>query len=74
MRSVRVRALTKKLHEQMKQLDHTREELKKEPDGQRSLTDPDSRSMKSQAKGTGCLHETGTETGSRKPLGCLSTQ
>jgi hypothetical protein len=45
----------KKLREQMKQLDGIREELKREPDGQRSLTDPDSRSMNSQAKGTGLV-------------------
>ena len=31
----------KKLREQMTQLDRTKEELKKEPDGQRSFTDPD---------------------------------
>ncbi|VTU17291.1 IS1182 family transposase [Variovorax sp. RA8] len=45
----------KKLREQMKQLDRTKEELKKEPDGQRSLTDPDARSMNSQAKGSGLV-------------------
>ncbi len=45
----------KKLREQMKQLDDTREELKKEPDGQRPLTDPDARSMNSQATGSGLV-------------------
>lgn len=45
----------RKLREQMKQLDDTKEALKNEPDGQRSLTDPDSRSMNSQAKGTGLV-------------------
>ena len=45
----------KKLREQMKQLDDTREELKNEPDGQRSLTDPDARSMNSQATGSGLV-------------------
>ena len=45
----------RKLREQMKQLDDTREALKNEPDGQRSLTDPDARSMNSQAKGTGLV-------------------
>ncbi|MDO3569648.1 transposase, partial [Ralstonia pseudosolanacearum] len=45
----------RKLREQMKQLDGMKEALKKEPDGQRSLTDPDSRSMNSQAKGTGLV-------------------
>jgi hypothetical protein len=42
----------KKLREQMTQLDRTKEELKKDPDGQRSLTDPDVRSMNSQATGS----------------------
>ncbi|SEF35534.1 IS1182 family transposase [Variovorax sp. NFACC27] len=45
----------KKLRNQMKQLDDTREELKDEPDGQRSLTDPDARSMNSQATGSGLV-------------------
>ncbi|WP_432726680.1 IS1182 family transposase [Variovorax sp. W6] len=45
----------KKLRNQMKQLDYTREELKDEPDGQRSLTDPDARSMNSQATGSGLV-------------------
>jgi len=35
----------KRLREQMRQLDETKEQLKHEPDGQRSTTDPDSRSM-----------------------------
>ena len=45
----------KKLREQMKQLDDTREELKQVSDGQRSLTDPDARSMNSQATGSGLV-------------------
>jgi transposase len=45
----------KKLREQMKQLDSTKEQLKEEPDGQRSITDPDARSMNSQAKGSGLV-------------------
>jgi transposase len=45
----------KKLREQMRQLDKTKEQLKHEPDGQRSTTDPDSRSMNSQAKGSGLV-------------------
>jgi len=45
----------KKLREQMRQLDATKEQLKNEPDGQRSTTDPDARSMNSQAKGTGVV-------------------
>ena len=39
----------------MKQLDDTREELKQDSDGQRSLTDPDARSMNSQATGSGLV-------------------
>ena len=42
------------LREQMRQLDETREQLKSEPDGQRSTTDPDARSV-SQAKGSGLV-------------------
>ncbi|MGN8080831.1 hypothetical protein [Variovorax sp. 22077] len=34
-----------KLREQMRQLDETKEQLKSEPGQQRSLTDPDARSM-----------------------------
>ncbi|CAN7726132.1 IS1182 family transposase [Variovorax paradoxus] len=45
----------KKLREQMRQLDETKEQLKHEPEGQRSTTDPDSRSMNSQAKGSGLV-------------------
>ena len=45
----------KKLREQMRELDRTREQLKHEADGQRSITDPDARSMNSQAKGTGLV-------------------
>lgn len=41
------------LRAQMRQLDVTREQLKSEPDGQRSTTDPDARAMVSQAKGSG---------------------
>lgn len=44
-----------KLREQMRQLDETKEQLKHEPDGQRSTTDPDARSMNSQAKGSGLV-------------------
>jgi transposase len=45
----------KRLREQMRQLDETKEQLRHEPDGQRSATDPDSRSMNSQAKGSGLV-------------------
>jgi transposase len=45
----------KALRKQMRQLDQIKEELRQEPDGQRSTTDPDARSMNSQAKGTGLV-------------------
>jgi hypothetical protein len=45
----------KKLREQMRELDRTKEQLKHGPDGQRSTTDPDARSMNSQAKGSGLV-------------------
>jgi len=45
----------KTLRAQMRQLDQTQQELKQVPDGQRSTTDPDARSMNSQAKGTGLV-------------------
>lgn len=57
-----VEAKTKRLREkiatlrgQMKRMDQIREDLKRQPDEQLSLTDPDSRSMISQAKGTGVV-------------------
>jgi hypothetical protein len=43
------------LREQMRDLDHAAELLNELPDKQISLTDPDSRSMMSQAKGTGVV-------------------
>ena len=43
------------LRDQMRRLDGIKEQLAGEPDGQLSLTDPDSRSMISQAKGTGTV-------------------
>ena len=43
------------LRAQMRQLDETREQLKREPDGQRSTIDPDARAMVSQAKGSGLV-------------------
>jgi len=36
-------------------MDKTKDRLKNEPDEQLSLTDPDARSMMSQAKGTGLV-------------------
>ena len=44
-----------KLREQMRQLDETREQLRSEPGQQRSLTDPDARSMLQQGKSTGLV-------------------
>ena len=43
------------LREQMRRLEQIKEQLEGEPDGQLSLTDPDARSMISQAKGTGLV-------------------
>jgi len=39
----------------MRRMDKMKERLKNEPDEQLSLTDPDARSMMSQAKGTGLV-------------------
>ncbi|CAN5495846.1 IS1182-like element ISPa22 family transposase [soil metagenome] len=44
-----------KLRERMRQLDETKEQLKSEPGQQRSLTDPDSRSMLQSGKSTGLV-------------------
>jgi hypothetical protein len=43
------------LRAQMRRMDEMKERLKQEPDEQLSLTDPDARSMMSQAKGTGLV-------------------
>jgi transposase len=43
------------LRQQMRELDQIKKQLKKEPDGQLSLTDPDSRSMTSGGKRTGTV-------------------
>ena len=51
----RLREKIKTLREQMRRMDAVREDLKQQPDGQLSQTDPDSRSMISQAKGTGLV-------------------
>ena len=51
----RLREKISTLREQMRRMDTIREELKRQPDGQISLTDPDARSMVSQAKGTGVV-------------------
>jgi len=39
----------------MRQLDQTKEQLQRQPDGQLSLTDPDARSMTSHGKATGLV-------------------
>jgi transposase len=51
----RLREKIKTLREQMRRMDAMREELKRQPDEQLSQTDPDARSMISQAKGTGVV-------------------
>ena len=51
----RLREKIKTLRQQMRRMDQIREELQQQPDQQLSLTDPDSRSMMSQAKGTGVV-------------------
>jgi len=51
----RLREKIKTLREQMRRMDTIREQLKRQPDEQLSLTDPDARSMVSQAKGTGVV-------------------
>ena len=51
----RLREKISTLREQMRRMDAIREELKHQPDQQMSLTDPDARSMISQAKGTGVV-------------------
>jgi transposase len=45
----------KALREQMRRMDQLREQLGRIPEGQLSLTDPDARSMISQAKGSGLV-------------------
>jgi hypothetical protein len=54
-RSAHLKEKLKTLREQMRRMDAIREQLKAEPDGQLSTTDPDARSMISQAKGTGLV-------------------
>jgi len=54
-KTARLQEKIKTLRTQMRKLDQTREQLKSEPDGQLSTTDPDSRSMISQAKGSGLV-------------------
>ena len=51
----RLREKIATLREQMQRMDEIREQLKRQPDEQLSHTDPDARSMISQAKGTGLV-------------------
>ena len=44
-----------RLRQQMRRLDEIKEQLKTQPDGQLSLTDPDARSMATSAKGSGLV-------------------
>ena len=51
----RLQEKIRKLRAQMRQLEETQAQLKQLPDGQLSTTDPDARSMVSQAKGSGLV-------------------
>ena len=51
----RLKDKIKTLREQMRRMDGLKQQLDQQPDKQISLTDPDSRSMMSQAKGTGVV-------------------
>ena len=51
----RLKEKVKTLREQMRRMDDLSEQIEQQPDKQISLTDPDSRSMMSQAKGTGVV-------------------
>ena len=54
-KSERLKDKIDRLRRQMRQLDQTREQLQRQPDGQLSLTDPDARSMTSHGKATGVV-------------------
>ena len=54
-RTDRLKDKIKTLREQMRRMDDLKQQLDQQPDKQISLTDPDSRSMMSQAKGTGVV-------------------
>jgi len=51
----RLKDKVKTLRDQMRRMDRLKERLARQPEPQLSLTDPDSRSMMSQAKGTGVV-------------------
>jgi hypothetical protein len=54
-RSAHLKDKLSALRKQMRRMDEIKERLKAEPDEQLSLSDPDARSMMSQAKGTGLV-------------------
>jgi len=54
-RTERLQEKLHKLRQHMRQLDQVKEQLKRQPDGLLSLTDPDARSMASNGKGTGTV-------------------
>ena len=54
-KTTRMQDKIKRLREQMRELDAIREQLKTQPDGQISRTDPDARSMATTAKGSGMV-------------------
>lgn len=54
-KTVRLQDKIARLRQQMRELDVVRQELKTQPDGQISTTDPDARSMASSAKGSGMV-------------------
>jgi len=54
-RSAHLKDKLSALRKQMRRMDEMKERLKAEPDEQLSLSDPDARSMMSQAKGTGLV-------------------
>ena len=58
MKTERLREKINTLRQQMRRMDAIREELKRQPDEQLSQTDPDARSMISQAKGSGLVGHT----------------
>ena len=54
-KSERLKDKIDRLRRQMRQLDQTKEQLQRQPDGQLSLTDPDARAMTSHGKATGVV-------------------
>jgi len=54
-KTVRLQDKIVRLRQQMRELDGVREEIKTQPDGQISRTDPDARSMATSAKGSGMV-------------------